>query len=175
MDKPARGDGKQIIFAIRKWLLHVGLLWKIHSFILLGILTLQDGHLRRKISSSLQLHISNHFNNDGSLRLWVIDLNNKLLFTLIMEFTEGAHCWFGLEHIFLVQFLKWYSEWFSRVAMKSYLLNRYLMSYCPHFFLTTETRNGSGRHLYYVCSAKPGYSSGKGQRRNVYRKVVWCK
>lgn len=151
------------------------LLWKIHSFILLGILTLQDSHLERKIFSSLQPHISNHFNNDGSLRPWVIDISDKLLFTLIMEFTEGAHRWLDLEHIFLVQFLKWYSEWFSRVVIKSYLLNRYLISYSPCFSLTTETRNGSGRHLYYVCSAKPGYSSRKGQRRNVYRKAVWCK
>lgn len=50
-----------------------------------------------------------------------------------MDFTEGPHSWFGLEHIFPVQFLKWYSEWFSRVLIK-YVHNQDLILFSPHAF-----------------------------------------
>ena len=34
MDKPAKNDEKEIVVAIKKWLLHMGIFWKLYSFIL---------------------------------------------------------------------------------------------------------------------------------------------
>lgn len=63
MDKPAKNDEKEIVVAIKKWLLHMGIFWKIYSFIL-SILALQGSHFFKKVSTILQPHISSHLNDE---------------------------------------------------------------------------------------------------------------
>lgn len=63
MDKQARNDEKEVVVAIKKWLLIMGIFGKIYLFIL-SVLALQGSHFLKKVSTILQPHISNHLNDE---------------------------------------------------------------------------------------------------------------
>lgn len=63
MDKWARNDEKEVVVAIKKWLLIMGIFRKAYLFIL-SVLALQGSHFLKKVSTILQPHISNHLNDE---------------------------------------------------------------------------------------------------------------